>query len=222
MIATPTTQVAKQLDSSQEANNVAANKVLAATLEYKTVQEKLLEEAERLRKEAEAKAKAEAEAKAKAEAEARAKAEAEERARQEAASLSRGGGKYSLTPETFKLTAYTLSEPDCGKTPGSYGYGISASGYDLNGEDLRHRKIAVDRRVIPLGSTVYIEFPEEIRYINFQGQTLDLNGEYTAVDVGGAIKNNKIDLFVGGDGAYYTNVANEIGVRYVKVYMRRN
>lgn len=49
------------------------------------------------------------------------------------------------------------------------------------------RSIATDPRVIPTGSWVYIEFPDAPQY----------NGKYKAEDTGGAIKGNKIDLFMG-------------------------
>ena len=58
--------------------------------------------------------------------------------------------------------------------------------------------IAVDPRVIPLGSKVIIKFeePELQKY----------NGIYTARDTGGAIKGNKIDLFMGD---FRTNRPNQ-------------
>jgi 3D (Asp-Asp-Asp) domain-containing protein len=121
---------------------------------------------------------------------------------------------------TFQLTAYTLRECECSKTAGNAGYGITASGHSLLGEDLTNRMISVDPNVISLGSVVYIEFPKEIRYLKFNGRTIDLNGDYTAVDTGSAIKSHKIDLFV-GEGRYYLDKAYEIGVRQVKVYRRR-
>lgn len=58
--------------------------------------------------------------------------------------------------------------------------------------------IAVDRRVIPLGSKVYIE-----------GW-----GTYYAEDTGGAIKGNIIDIFVRTE-----REANRIGVKYANVYL---
>lgn len=52
--------------------------------------------------------------------------------------------------------------------------------------------IAVDPRVIPLGSKVLLLFENKShkRY----------NGVYTARDTGGAIKGNKIDLYMGDFG----------------------
>lgn len=170
-----------------------------------------------------AKAKREAEIKAeKAKLDAKKKEETKRRARELATanntpSLSRG---YTGSDETFRVTAYTLSENDCGKNTSSESYGVTASGYNLINEDLRNKKIAVDPNVIPLGSKVYIIFNENVRYQKLNGAVVDLNGEYMAVDTGGAIHGNKIDLFVGGSDSYYTNIANNIGVTSVKVYRR--
>lgn len=64
--------------------------------------------------------------------------------------------------------------------------GYSASGVCLDGR--AWDCIAVDPRVIPLGSTVYIEF-----YGEFAGYS----GYFKAVDTGGLVKNNIIDVHVG-------------------------
>lgn len=58
--------------------------------------------------------------------------------------------------------------------------------------------IAVDPRVIPLGSKVYIE-----------GM-----GTYYAEDTGGAIKGNILDVFVRTEAE-----ANQLGIRYADVYL---
>lgn len=116
-------------------------------------------------------------------------------------------------PQNFHLTAYTLDPAE----NGYYGT-ISAAQYELEGVYLPQRYIAVDPDVIPYHSKVYIEFPEKDRYIEFHGEMFDLNGEYTAVDCGSAIKGNRIDLFVGGDGPYYDDVSNLIGRKDVIVY----
>lgn len=62
---------------------------------------------------------------------------------------------------------------------------------------IRHT-IAVDRRVIPLGTKVYIE-----------GW-----GDYYAEDTGGAIRGNIIDIFVRTE-----REANRIGIRHANVYI---
>ena len=103
-------------------------------------------------------------------------------------------------------TAYCLCKKCTGKTPGSSGYGRTASGHVIvpgNNEKI----IAVDRKQIPLGTNVYVE---------------GLNGAPSygfalAADTGGAIKGNKIDL-------YYDSHAECLkwGRRQVRVYILPN
>lgn len=123
---------------------------------------------------------------------------------------------------TFKITAYDLSVESCRKARSHKEYGITAGGFDLKGLDARARKIAVDPKVIPMRTTVYIEFPEETRYITLpDGTKFDLNGEWTAVDTGSAVKGNHIDLFLGEDAPgekFYYKLCNEFGVKSAKVY----
>lgn len=92
--------------------------------------------------------------------------------------------------QLFELTAYDLSEQSCGKSEDNPDYGKTASGINLAGESWDSaRAIAVDPRIIPLGSQVYIKFVNpDFSY---------MNGYYTAVDTGGAIKGNRIDFFMG-------------------------
>jgi 3D (Asp-Asp-Asp) domain-containing protein len=105
------------------------------------------------------------------------------------------------------VTAYDLSPQSCGKDPDHPGYGITATGVDLSGHTLESaRAIAVDPNVIPLGSKVKIKFKDE--------DMAQYNGIYTAVDTGGAIKGNTIDLFAGED-AY--DLCMSIGNRRAKV-----
>ncbi len=96
----------------------------------------------------------------------------------------------------FKLTAYCPCMKCCGKTDG-----ITATG-TLAAEG---RTIAVDPRVIPYGSTVTIYFA---------GGT---SHTYTAEDCGGAIKENRIDVFFDDHQA-----AREFGVQTAYVYMEEN
>lgn len=82
---------------------------------------------------------------------------------------------------TMTATAYDLSYESCGKTPSSPGYGITASGMRA-----RRGVVAVDTSVIPLGTRLYIE-------------TTDGSFSYgyaVAGDRGGAIRGNRIDLFM--------------------------
>ncbi len=72
---------------------------------------------------------------------------------------------------TVEATAYTASCEGCS--------GVTATGVDLKANP-NQKVIAVDPSVIPLGSKVYVEG----------------YGEAIAADTGGAIKGNKIDVFV--------------------------
>lgn len=67
--------------------------------------------------------------------------------------------------------------------------------------------IAVDPRVIPLGSTVYIEFS--------RSELQHLNGVYKATDTGGAINNYRVDILVENH-----NISATYGVDSgVKIYL---
>lgn len=67
--------------------------------------------------------------------------------------------------------------------------------------------IAVDPRIIPLGSTVYVEFSSA----NLQ----HLNGVYKATDTGGNIKNYRVDVLVEDH-----NISGSYGIDYgVKIYL---
>jgi 3D (Asp-Asp-Asp) domain-containing protein len=99
----------------------------------------------------------------------------------------------------MRATAYTASFKETGKMPGDSGYGITATG-----KRVQKGVIAVDPRVIPLYTRVYVEI---------NGRTPDY-GFAVAADVGGAIKGNKIDLFY--DDIQY---AKHFGVKKVKVYI---
>lgn len=67
--------------------------------------------------------------------------------------------------------------------------------------------ISVDPRVIPLRSTVYIEFPKGWEH---------LNGYYQAMDTGAAIKGNIIDLFLDTE-----SLCRKFGRKQVKIYFLR-
>lgn len=98
-----------------------------------------------------------------------------------------------------QATAYDLSFESCGKYPGDPAYGITYSGTQA-----RPGVIAVDPKVIPLGSKVYVE-------------SLDSTADYgfaSAEDTGSAIKGHKIDLFIGDNRS-----ALRYGRRYVRVYI---
>lgn len=147
---------------------------------------------------------AEATAKAKAEAEAKAKAAAEKSeynslltapvstktVAYSSSLLASDAIKSNATSlGNYKLTFYCPCAVCNGTSSGKTASGtIAAEG----------RTIAVDSSVIPLGSRVYIEG----------------YGVFIAEDTGGAIKNNKIDVFVSSHDRAY-----DLGVQYANVYL---
>ena len=83
-------------------------------------------------------------------------------------------------------------------------YDPSAGSKTAMGTRARVGAVAVDPRVIPLGSKLYIESMDGFASYGYA----------TAEDTGGAIKGNRIDLF------YNSNAeANRFGIRNVKVYV---
>lgn len=90
-------------------------------------------------------------------------------------------------------TAYDASFESCGKHPDHPQYGITYSGLRV-----RPGIVAVDPKVIPLGTWLYVEG----------------YGEALAADIGGAIKGNRIDL-------YYESPEDvaKYGKKKVKVYI---
>lgn len=74
---------------------------------------------------------------------------------------------------------------------GSYGEGTD--GLIL----VPYRTIAVDRTEIPIGSVIYIPAARGKQITLPSGEKLVHDGYFYAADVGGAIKNNHIDVFIG-------------------------
>lgn len=98
----------------------------------------------------------------------------------------------------MRATAYTSSYADTGKSPGDPGFGITYTGMKA-----RKGVIAVDPKVIPLGTRVFVEIPGRNDY-----------GYAIAGDIGGAIKGNLIDLYFDDMGT-----VNSWGCKNVKVYI---
>ena len=121
-----------------------------------------------------------------------------EKGTKEAIASSRGMITYEKSIEMV-ATAYDLSYESTGKRPGDKYFGITASGTKA-----RPGVVAVDPKVIPLGTKLYIK-------------SLDSWPDYgfaVAEDTGGAIKGNKIDLFMESH-----STATRFGRRKVKVYI---
>jgi len=117
--------------------------------------------------------------------------------------------KLSKRKFHMTATAYDLSYSSCRKTREHPAYGITASGTRAT----VGRTVAVDPKVIPLGSKVYITFPEAYSH---------LNGVYIAEDTGSLIKGNKIDIFFGEDKPGETVInrkAYQFGIQLVEVYL---
>ena len=111
----------------------------------------------------------------------------------------------------FKITSYDLSFQSCNKTLTSRGYGLTKTGFDLRGKNWRTaRTVAVDPKVIELGKRIYIKFLDE----KYKGY----NGVYTCYDIGGAIKGNRIDLFMGDFQSHYEHKSTvDFGITEAKV-----
>ncbi|SHK51545.1 3D domain-containing protein [Tepidibacter formicigenes] len=107
---------------------------------------------------------------------------------------SRGDVRRFKKTLDVTATAYTAGFESTGKKPGDSGYGKT-----YMGTTVRPGVIAVDPKVIPLGSKVYIP------YI---GKTC------TAEDIGGAIKGNKIDIYMSE-----LSKAKKFGRKKLKVYI---
>ena len=80
--------------------------------------------------------------------------------------------------ENAKITAYCICKKCCGKDPDHPAYGITASGRKA----VPHVSVAVDRKLIPLGSTVYIDYGDGVVH------------QFRADDVGGSVKGEHIDV----------------------------
>lgn len=97
--------------------------------------------------------------------------------------------------QTFRATYYDANYASTGKTPGHPDYGITASGEKVKvGET-----VAVDPSVIPLGSWLEVKYPD--------GHV----EKRKATDTGGAIKGNKIDIYIAK--ASYTSGLHNVQVR---------
>ena len=84
------------------------------------------------------------------------------------------------TLENVLLTHYCICEKCCGKAPDHQAYGITASGREAE----PYVTVAVDPDIIPLGSTVWLDYGD--------GKVIECRAD----DTGGAINGSRIDLCV--------------------------
>lgn len=106
-------------------------------------------------------------------------------------------------------TTYTLHINDCGKPRTHPAYGITKSGLRAK----KGRTVAVDPKVIPLGSVIYIKIPEPYEY---------LSGVYVAEDIGSGVKGKHVDIFFGEDEPgqeIVYNESNKFGKREATIYI---
>jgi 3D (Asp-Asp-Asp) domain-containing protein len=108
--------------------------------------------------------------------------------------------KYIRTIDV-KCTAYTASFEDTGKKSGDPGYGVTKSG-------LRAQEgvVAVDPKIIPLGTKMYISILDD---------SMEDYGYCVAGDTGSKVKGNRVDLYF--DAARDTLL--KFGVRSARVYI---
>ncbi|MHA6483069.1 3D domain-containing protein [Paenibacillus sp. strain BS8-2] len=110
-----------------------------------------------------------------------------------------GGTTHAYKKElTVKATAYTSAASENGKW----------GAVDYFGNKLKVGTIAVDPKMIPLGTKLYVT--------GYEYNGLPKGGMLaTATDMGGSIKGNRIDIFVPGTTAQ----AQKFGFQNVKVYI---
>lgn len=113
--------------------------------------------------------------------------------------VSRGGNKtYYTNSMQVKATAYTAGYASTGKHPGDPGYEITSTGTRAKRQIDGFSTIAVDPRVIPYGTKLYV----------------DGYGYAIAEDCGGAIKGNIIDVYFNSEYE-----ARMWGVKWINIYL---
>jgi len=116
------------------------------------------------------------------------------------------GNKVKTPSGTFayskKLSMTASAYSDDPSENGGWG------GVDYFGNPLKLGTVAVDPKVIPLNSKLFI--------VGYSYTGMPINGMMAvASDIGGAIKGNKIDIFLPGSKSY----VNQFGLQNVKVYV---
>ena len=111
------------------------------------------------------------------------------------AEVSRGAYEPTIERRVMRVTAYTDGYESTGKRPGDPAYGITASG-----ERTQEGKTIAADKSIPFGTEVYI--PE-------------LGQIYIVEDRGGAIKGDRLDLYIES-----LEDALEFGVKDLEVFIK--
>ena len=110
----------------------------------------------------------------------------------------------STQPSSTVISAVATAYDSSVASNGPYG------AVDYFGDPLKFGDIAVDPSVIPLGSKVFIS--------GYSDSALPKGGFYaTAVDTGGAIKGDRIDIYLPS-----TSAAIDFGIEHVKVTVFKN
>ena len=110
----------------------------------------------------------------------------------------------SAQPSSTVISAVATAYDSSVASNGPYG------AVDYFGDPLKFGDIAVDPNVIPLGSKVFIS--------GYSDSALPKGGFYaTAVDTGGAIKGDRIDIYLPS-----TTAAIDFGIEHVKVTVFKN
>jgi len=113
-------------------------------------------------------------------------------------SPSRGGDINYTKKMNVRATAYSADYNCTGKSPGDAAYGMTSTGVKAQRDPNGYSTVAVDPRVIPLGTKLYVEG----------------YGYAIAEDVGGAIKGNRIDLYYNSSGETW-----DWGTQNVNIYI---
>ena len=100
--------------------------------------------------------------------------------------------------EQVPCSKYFKTSPSTGKVRFKKSLGVWGEGY---GDTvlIPYRSIAVDPKYIPLGSIVYIPRSRGIKVKSPTGKDIILDGYWVGNDIGGSIKGNHIDFYVGSD-----------------------
>lgn len=96
---------------------------------------------------------------------------------------------------TFEASAYTVGDA---YTSGKWGNKTASGTVPRQG-----RTIAVDKKLIPLGTKLQVQFPEPYSH---------LNGIYIAEDTGNGIRGHEVDLYLNSESACLN-----FGVRNIKI-----